>query len=100
MAGKNGEEVDGGWLVELHDFVADRLQAVRKDLVIQGLSGPRAIALFERVVRFHALFGYMLAQQAAPVYDEHLGCVRCMCGFVTWIQLDHTNRIDPIFETE
>lgn len=73
-AAKEAEE-DGGWIVELHEFLADRLQAVRKDLVIQGLSGPRAIALFERVVRFHVLFGYLLSQQAAPVYDEYLGCV-------------------------
>lgn len=38
----------------------------------QGLCCP-AIPLYEKTVRFHILFGYLLAQQAAPVYDEHLG---------------------------
>lgn len=34
--GEGGDcEGDGGRLVELFDFVADRLQAVRKDLVVQ-----------------------------------------------------------------
>lgn len=74
------EEEDGAWMVELFDFVADRLQAVRKDVVIQGLSGPRVIELYERVVRFHVLFGYLLSQQASPVYDEHLGWVNGWVG--------------------
>lgn len=75
VAAAKEEDEDGAWIVELFDFVADRLQAVRKDVVIQGLTGPRVIAIFERVVRFHVLFGYLLSQQAAPAYDEHLGWV-------------------------
>lgn len=39
------------------------------------------IALYEATVRFHALFGYLLCQETAPVYDEHLGCVSTSGGY-------------------
>lgn len=50
-------------LVELYDFLSDRFQAVRKDMVVQGLGGPGGRAIFQRIVRFHIFFGYLLSEQ-------------------------------------
>jgi hypothetical protein len=42
----------------VYDFVADRLRAVRKDLVVQGLHGPCVLPLLEPMVLFHVYAGY------------------------------------------
>jgi hypothetical protein len=49
--------------VELYDFVSDRFMAVRKDMILQGLSGPGARGIYQRIIRFHIFFDYLLTQQ-------------------------------------
>jgi len=42
----------------VYDFVADRLRAVRKDLVVQGLHGQDVLPVLEPMVFFHVYAGY------------------------------------------
>lgn len=60
-------------LVELYDFLSDRFQAVRKDMVVQGLGGPGGRAIFQRIVRFHIFFGYLLSEQVGLWEREREG---------------------------
>jgi len=50
-------------LVELYDFMSDRFMAVRKDIIVQGLAGSGAQAIYKRIIRFHILFDYLLTEQ-------------------------------------
>jgi len=42
----------------VYDFVADRLRAVRKDLIIQGLHNLDVLPVLEPMVIFHIYSGY------------------------------------------
>ncbi|GAB5031845.1 vesicle-associated membrane protein 7b [Nannochloropsis oceanica] len=59
--------------VELYDFVSDRFMAVRKDMILQGLSGLEARRIYQRIIRFHIFFDYVLTQQVPPTFDQHTG---------------------------
>lgn len=57
------DEKDVSRLVELYDFVSDRFMAVRKDMILQRMSGPGACEIYQRIIRFHIFFDYLLTQQ-------------------------------------
>lgn len=61
--------------VELYDFVSDRFMAVRKDMILQGLSGLEARRIYQRIIRFHIFFDYLLTQQV----NEKFGRGGCLC---------------------
>ncbi|KAG8468391.1 hypothetical protein KFE25_013474 [Diacronema lutheri] len=52
-------------------FVADRLRAVVQDLVVQSLNDERAAAIYERIIRFHALSAVRYAEEPAPAYSSY-----------------------------
>jgi len=56
--------------LELYDFVFDRLRAVRQDLVVQGAKDTTSMAILSICVRFHLLFGHLLAHQ--PSFSSHI----------------------------
>jgi hypothetical protein len=45
------------WAI-VYEFVADRLRAVRQDMVVQGLSGQDGLAMLESMTLFHIYAGY------------------------------------------
>jgi hypothetical protein len=54
-------------------FIADRLRAVVQDLVVQAINNSRAAAIYERIIRFHALSAvrYAEARDAVPSYSAY-----------------------------
>ncbi|XP_059490238.1 SAC3 domain-containing protein 1 isoform X1 [Neocloeon triangulifer] len=56
----------------VYDFVADRLRAVRKDLVVQGLGGEEVLSILELMVLFHIYAGYRLCDQQTSKFDPKL----------------------------
>lgn len=63
-------ERDVSRFVELYDFVSDRFMAVRKDMILQGLHGPGARGIYQRIIRFHIFFDYLLTQQVSAREKE------------------------------
>lgn len=57
-------------LAELYDFLFDRLRAVRADLAVQEVTGEPALGILAVCVRFHLLFGHLLAGHAS--FSAHL----------------------------
>lgn len=76
-------ERDVSRFVELYDFVSDRFMAVRKDMILQGLSGPGARGIYQRIIRFHIFFDYLLTQQVPPIFDAHMGLGSLRSGLAT-----------------
>ena len=81
-------EKDVSHFVELYDFVSDRCMAVRKDMILQGLSGPGARGIYQRIIRFHIFFDYLLTQQVSErkkgVSDAYFFVICSLC-------LNHAN---------
>ncbi|CAB3360790.1 Hypothetical predicted protein [Cloeon dipterum] len=75
------QDLCGNWST-IYDFVADRLRAVRKDIVIQGLSGRDVLPILEVMVLFHLYAGYRLCELKVSQFDPKLNndmlidCVR------------------------
>jgi len=67
-------------LLELYDFVFDRLRAVRQDLTIQRIEGTVTISILSMCVRFHLLFGHLLSNHSSfsvHINTSHqLDCVK------------------------
>jgi hypothetical protein len=76
-------EKDVSRFVELYDFVSDRFMAVRKDMILQGLHGPGARGIYQRIIRFHIFFDYLLTQQVPPIFDQHMGLGSLRSGLAT-----------------
>eukprot|EP00092_Neocalanus_flemingeri_P029843 GFUD01032401.1.p1 GENE.GFUD01032401.1~~GFUD01032401.1.p1 ORF type:complete len:413 (+),score=148.52 GFUD01032401.1:168-1406(+) len=66
--------------LELYDFVFDRLRAVRQDLVVQGVKDTTSETILSVCVRFHLLFGHLLAHHpsfSTNINTSHqLECVK------------------------
>eukprot|EP00038_Savillea_parva_P018278 m.22869 g.22869 ORF g.22869 m.22869 type:complete len:386 (+) comp4037_c0_seq1:100-1257(+) len=58
-----------GLTVEVYNFIFDRLRAVRKDIVYQGLTGPTTQAVLLTCFRFSALASVALHNQ--PGFEAH-----------------------------
>jgi SAC3/GANP family len=52
----------------VYDFVADRLRAVRKDLIIQGLHDLDVLPVLEPMVIFHVYSGYRCVKINTVLY--------------------------------
>lgn len=52
-----------------YSFVADRLRAVRQDIMVQHLSGSAVVCLLSRMLRYHCLAAYMFCDVFTP--EEH-----------------------------
>ncbi|KAF4532472.1 hypothetical protein B566_EDAN003048, partial [Ephemera danica] len=60
------------WVI-VYEFVADRLRAVRQDMVIQGLiSGDDSLLVLEAMVLFHIYAGYRLSDEKMNVFDPKI----------------------------
>jgi len=66
-------EKDVSRFVELYDFLSDRFMAVRKDMIMQGLSGPGARGIYQRIIRFLIFFDYLLTQQVSERREGNMG---------------------------
>ncbi|KAI8999386.1 SAC3/GANP/Nin1/mts3/eIF-3 p25 family-domain-containing protein [Gaertneriomyces semiglobifer] len=45
-----------------YGFIRDRTRAIRKDLTLQNVRGPEAIAIYERIARYHLLCSHRLCE--------------------------------------
>lgn len=59
--------------LDVFDFITDRLRAIRQDMTIQRLKPDVCILLLEPMIRFHVLYGYLLATHSR--FDHHLNDV-------------------------
>ncbi|KAK2575714.1 hypothetical protein KPH14_012103 [Odynerus spinipes] len=62
---------DVDW-VHIYDFTFDRLRAIRQDMVIQRISTPMSIQLFEPIVRFHTYAGQRLCERNISEFDPKI----------------------------
>ncbi|XP_045467834.1 germinal-center associated nuclear protein [Harmonia axyridis] len=80
------------WLMK-YDFIADRLRAIRQDMIIQNISRAYAITLLEPMVRFHAYAAYKLCEEDINRFDPHLNkktLQECLNNLL--ILYDHTSE--------
>ncbi|RKP01914.1 hypothetical protein CXG81DRAFT_11410, partial [Caulochytrium protostelioides] len=61
---------------DVHVFVFDRTRSVRNDLVLQNERGPAAIAIHERIARYHAICCYQLFGQAQVSLQQEIEQLR------------------------
>jgi len=57
-------------LLDLYEFVFDRLRAVRQDLTVQRIEGTICMDILNICVRFHILFGHLLSTH--PSFSHHI----------------------------
>jgi hypothetical protein len=59
-------------ILELYDFIFDRLRSIRQDMVLQELKDKVAMEILSTCVRFHLVFGHLLATQSPTTFSHHL----------------------------
>ena len=57
------------FVLQVYDFVFDRLRSVRQDMIIQRVSGPDCERILEQTVRFHIYASYRLCGEPLQLYD-------------------------------
>ncbi|XP_043577444.1 SAC3 domain-containing protein 1-like [Chiloscyllium plagiosum] len=58
--------------VEVYDYVFDRLRSVRQDMTIQKVSGPIAVTILEKSLRFFLCASYWLCEEPIQVFDPKM----------------------------
>jgi len=80
-------------LLELYDFVFDRLRAVRQDMTVQRMEGSLCMDILNICVRFHLLFAHLLSTH--PSFSHHINTshqLDCVKSFLLLsAQTDHKN---------
>lgn len=62
---------DVAWSI-VYEFTADRLRAVRQDMVIQQMKNEECIPILEKIVRFYVYSSFRLQHKPKSVFDLHL----------------------------
>ncbi|XP_048415417.2 SAC3 domain-containing protein 1 [Stegostoma tigrinum] len=60
---------------EVYDYVFDRLRSVRQDMTIQKVSGPIAVTILEKTLRFLLCASYWLCEEPIQVFDPKMNDV-------------------------
>ncbi|XP_054718080.1 germinal-center associated nuclear protein-like [Uloborus diversus] len=58
--------------ITIYDFVNDRIQAIRQDIVIQRIKDFHAVTIMKKCIRFYILSAYLLCEEPITAYDPHL----------------------------
>ncbi|XP_014675450.1 PREDICTED: SAC3 domain-containing protein 1-like [Priapulus caudatus] len=62
----------------VYDFVADRIRAVRQDIVIQHLPGDDTCQILMQCIRFYLYSSYRLCEEPLANFDPHLNNIQAM----------------------
>jgi len=88
-------------LLELYDFVFDRLRAVRQDMTVQRMEGTVCMDILNVCVRFHLLFAHLLSTH--PSFSHHintshqLDCVKSFLILSAQTDHEHSQMMESVY---
>ncbi|GCB79399.1 hypothetical protein scyTo_0019538 [Scyliorhinus torazame] len=74
---------------EIYDYVFDRLRSVRQDMTIQQVSGPTAVTILEKSLRFLLCASYWLCEEPIQVFDPKINDVHVQECF-SWLLANYS----------
>lgn len=93
---------DVPWIV-IFEFVMDRFDSVRQELIIQNIVGESYINIMKPIVQFHAYAGYRLCENKkfeSYINNRHLlEALKCLLNMYNYIEKEGTSVMDSFIES-